>query len=131
MGPHAAHYTIYVPITMAVTKSPTCLSTVYQGVFDESTAFWAYRKLAFLAQAKFSYVIAEIQQIQKDLEEASEALLRNLENQWMKTPNGSQEFRVDVTTALTDNADHRESPEELPRILGRRRINSAADLARM
>jgi hypothetical protein len=34
MGPHAAHYTVYVPITISVLSSPSCLGNAYQVPLD-------------------------------------------------------------------------------------------------
>lgn len=79
-GPHAAHSTVYTPIMSADTVEylPDCLSFGWQGVFNTSTSFWAFRNLLTLAQAKFSYMITHVRTMQTTLESNSVDLLDEL-----------------------------------------------------
>ncbi len=75
MGPHAAHTTVYIPITLALSRSPPSLSTPYQGVYNPSTLFWVNRNLLTLMQARFDVMLPDVRESQLLLEKESIALL--------------------------------------------------------
>jgi dipeptidase len=102
-GPHAAHYTAYVPITISVQTSPAMLSAPYQGAYDESTSFWATRNIASLAQGKFSFMIKDIRETQDQLESDGLSLLEKIESSFANNTRAMSDD--EITTLLTAHAE--------------------------
>lgn len=88
----------------AMIDSPACLSHVYQGVYDMSTSFWAYRAVLNLAQIKFSYIIQDVQSVQLSLEETSRELVNTISLKYGTTEVLSDDIRQDIHNSLFNNA---------------------------
>jgi len=104
-GPHAAHGTVYVPLVLAMEDTPDCLSWTYQGVYNMSNSFWAFRNVLNLAQIKFSYIIQDIQQAQFALESASVQLIGALTGAY-SSPGGMD---IDIDTRMPQEYSQRSS----------------------
>jgi hypothetical protein len=74
-GPGAAHGTVYVPVLAGMQAAPDTLNYGWQGVYNTSTNYWANRRVLNYAQAKFSYMINQIRQVQDAMESASQVLV--------------------------------------------------------
>jgi dipeptidase len=78
-GAQSALYTVYVPIFGGGTiELPAPLVSGWQGVYDLTTNFWAARTVAFTAQVKWSYIIQDVQAMQRRLEAESQKLIASL-----------------------------------------------------
>ena len=82
-GSGAAHTTVYVPVLVGMSESPTCLSKGWQGVYDPSSAFWANRRVLNAAQLKFQYMIKDIGVAQQRLETASFDLVARISSSYV------------------------------------------------
>ncbi len=78
-GAQSALYTVYVPILGGGTiELPAPLVSGWQGVYDLTTNFWAARTVAFTAQVKWTYIIQDIQVMQRRLEAESQKLVASM-----------------------------------------------------
>ena len=120
--------TSFVPIMPgSVLTSPPSLSHVYQGVMDKTTNFWAYRmvrqmfsivllffiicsfdvprhQVLNLAQVKFNYMIADIQETQISLESESQELVNIISAKYADADLSSNATQEEITDLLTRNA---------------------------
>jgi len=82
-GSGAAHTTVYVPVLVGMSASPTCLSKGWQGVYDPKSAFWANRRVLNAAQQKFQYMIKDIGVAQQRLETTSFDLVARISSSYV------------------------------------------------
>jgi len=68
-GPDAPHTTAYVPMYSGITEIPPEYGTGHRDEFDPSIAFWVHSFAGNWANVKFSYVIKDIEAMQKKTED--------------------------------------------------------------
>ena len=107
-GAHAAHGTTFVPVAVGMSVVPDCLAYGWQGVYNATTAFWANRNVENLAQAKFSYMIEDIREVQNALESNAQKLVDELSQKFSASASRSAHLDTaateELTSALTSNA---------------------------
>jgi len=70
-GPDAPHTTVYVPFYAGITEVPESYSTGDLGHFSRNSAWWAFDFVSNWADLKFSYMIQDIRDEQRRLEDKS------------------------------------------------------------
>ena len=97
-GPASALGTVFTPFVVSLSKVPEAFSTGWQGSFSRSSAFWAVCYVHNIANLKWNYAIKDVQNRQKDLEDASIELIQKLQTE------SSGEFSNRMESSLLDNA---------------------------
>jgi dipeptidase len=104
-GPHTTTATSYVPIMAGMLISPECLSIIYQGVMNMSSSFWAHRLVANTMQIKYSYMIVDVRNVQKDMEGKSQDLVNLISKKYSSNSTLlSNNDLNEITNLLTNNA---------------------------
>lgn len=80
-GPASALATVFTPFVVGMTDIPESFRSGHQLVFDRSSAFWAACTLHNIANLKWSYMIQDINDLQKQLESESIALVESLQQE--------------------------------------------------
>lgn len=88
-----------------MTQSPDSLQYGWQGSYNLTTSFWANRNIQNIAQMKYSYILADVQDIQSQLETASQYLVNNISTKYTSTKIFSSEDKEEITTLLTANVE--------------------------
>jgi dipeptidase len=106
-GSGAAHGTTYVPVLAGMLAAPAALSYGWQGVYNLSTTFWAYRSVINLAQIKYSYISNDLKSVQHNLETNLIGAVDQVTEVYSKLVSEEEKKKVmqDITEALTNNAD--------------------------
>lgn len=104
-GPHAAHTTAYVPMLTAMKSMPDCFAYGWQGVYNLSSSFWVHRNVHNIAQIKFSYMIRDIQALQKKVELRSLALIDELSTSISRDKELDDYLVKHITMVLSLNAE--------------------------
>jgi dipeptidase len=104
-GSGAAHSTAFVPILAGMTSSPDCLLFGWQGVYNQSTSYWAHRNVLNLAQVKFSAMIVDIRALQTTLETESQRLVDAVSVKYSASKGLSAADQQHITTLFTRNAE--------------------------
>lgn len=67
-GVDDTYSTCYMPLYMGMTEMPPSISRGHITKFDWNSAFWVFNLVANYAYGMYSYMIEDIQKVQKDLE---------------------------------------------------------------
>lgn len=102
-GPHVAHATTYMPLVIGMNAVPDSLSYAYQGTYNLTTNFWAVRNMQNLAQMKYSYILKDIQLLQRTYENNSLATYNSIIDKFSKVKSLTSYDLDTITQDLTNN----------------------------
>ncbi len=98
-GVDDTYTTCYVPLYCGINDIPKSFATGSLGKFSWESAWWVFNFAANYANLKYSYMLPDIQKVQKELEETSFALQPSVEKTAVELAKTNPEM---MTRYLTD-----------------------------
>lgn len=102
-GSNASYSTVYVPFYAGINELPEAYSTGYTDEFDRDSAWWAFNFLSNWADLKFNYMIEDIQEKQKEIENKELAMQSAIDESalslYEEDPELAREFLTDYSVS--------------------------------
>lgn len=106
-GVDDAYSTVYVPLYVSMTDIPACFEGGSIKELDLNSAFWVFNLVANLAYTKYSYIIKDVQEVQKRLEDKYELYQPAMEKAAMELYKSNPQSAVDFLTDYSLNESQR------------------------
>lgn len=101
-GVDDTYSTVYVPMYCGITKVPECFAEGNGSMmeYSDKSAFWIFNQVSNLAYTRYSYVIPDIQKVQKELESKFIADIIEVDKK------AAEVYKTDKDKALTIITDY-------------------------